>query len=479
MKRASFLFVAIASLSLGAAEAHAASRFRPADRLLRDDDSAAWLARNAHVLQSVEYPSPSEDLEPLRGIVRDARLVMLADATHGTHEFYTVKLRMIDFLVREMGFDVIAIEAPFAVSEKLNEYVQGGAVDVRLHLAHLHDGLYFRFWDVEELLDVLDWMRAWNANRGGRPPLTFAGFDISDAAASAREVVSYLESVDPEAADVERETYACITDERALDCRQRVEAARDRLAARRDELTALSDGRSYAEAMQHAVVVAQSFFVPGRDQFMADNVDWLRQNRGESGRMILWAHQEHAGRTESPWVFGGRSLGHYLSRRHRDDYVVIGDANPLRCRLPPPNLEVPVIRRAIELQSRRQECMVDASLSTRFAARPGVTGGGNTVPAEVRQCVKAVAAVRRRIAVRRVEVPQENRGLRFERAAVLDQPVPRLSLQSTVGRLECRHTEADHMQTISSDGMQEVRRNRSVNARIENRDDVELRSRAD
>ena len=324
MKRASFLFVAIASLSLGAAEAHAASRFRPADRLLRDDDSAAWLARNAHVLQSVEYPSPSEDLEPLRGIVRDARLVMLADATHGTHEFYTVKLRMIDFLVREMGFDVIAIEAPFAVSEKLNEYVQGGAVDVRLHLAHLHDGLYFRFWDVEELLDVLEWMRAWNANRGDRPPLTFAGFDISDAAASAREVVSYLESVDPEAADVERETYACITDERALDCRQRVEAARDRLAARRDELTALSDGRSYAEAMQHAVVVAQSFFVPGRDQFMADNVDWLRQNRGESGRMILWAHQEHAGRTESPWVFGGRSLGHYLSRRHGNEYVVIG-----------------------------------------------------------------------------------------------------------------------------------------------------------
>lgn len=315
-----FLVVAFIAAHDGAA----ASRFRPADRLLRNDEAAAWLARNAHVLRSVEFPSPADDLEPLRAIAGDASLVMLADATHGTHEFYTVKLRMIDFLVREMAFDVVAIEAPFAVSEKLNEYVQGAPVDPRLLLAHLHDALYYRFWDVEELLDVLEWMRAWNATRGERPPLVFAGFDISDAEASSREVVSYLASVDPEAADAERAIYACIGDERALNCRQQVEGVRDRLESRRSELVALSSARAFEDALQHAVVIAQSFNIPARDLFMAGNVEWLKKHRGVGGRMILWAHQEHAGRTESPWVFGQRSMGMELSRKYGSDYVVIG-----------------------------------------------------------------------------------------------------------------------------------------------------------
>jgi erythromycin esterase-like protein len=103
-----------------------------------------------------------------------------------------------------------------------------------------------------------------------------------------------------------------------------VEALRDRLAARRDELVPISGSAAYEEALQHAIVVAQSFSVFRRDEFLASNTKWIREHRGETGRIILWAHQEHAGKTESPWVMGQRSMGFFLARELGDDYVVIG-----------------------------------------------------------------------------------------------------------------------------------------------------------
>lgn len=324
VNRAPIRLLASLAVLLLVLDVHAGSRRRPAHLLLSENESAAWLSRNAHLLDSSDYPAPSSDLEPLRAIVGSAGIVALADATHGTHEFYTIKLRMIDFLVREMDFDVLALEAPFSIGNKLNAYVQGDDGDPRGVLADLNERLYYRFWDVEELVAVLDWMRAYNANRGVRPAVELAGFDTMDPEGAAEEVIRYLMRVDPATANAARTEYACITDPRSLDCRERAETLRDRLALRRDELAGPHSMREFDDALQAATVVTQAFDFPARDSGMAANVPWIRLHRGKTGRVVVWGHQEHAGKTESPWVPGGKSLGWYLSRQLGSDYVVIG-----------------------------------------------------------------------------------------------------------------------------------------------------------
>src|SRR5687768_12011554 len=121
-----------------------------------------WLEKNAHFLAATELTPYSYDLEPLRLMIGDATLVGLGDGSHGTHEFYTVKLRLIDYLVREMNFDVIAFEGAFPLFERINQYVQGSAGDPRALLNEGNDRLLYFFWNVEEMLAVIEWAREYN-----------------------------------------------------------------------------------------------------------------------------------------------------------------------------------------------------------------------------------------------------------------------------------------------------------------------------
>jgi erythromycin esterase len=70
-----------------------------------------WLKKNAIPIKSVEAGNGFADLQPLKRILADARVVGLGEATHGTREFFQFKRRMVEFLVREMNFNVFAIEA--------------------------------------------------------------------------------------------------------------------------------------------------------------------------------------------------------------------------------------------------------------------------------------------------------------------------------------------------------------------------------
>src|SRR4051794_17466834 len=67
------------------------------------EPAADWLAKHAIPLATTEATGNVDDA-PLASIVGGAHVVGLGDATHGTHQFFTVKLRMIQFLVERMGF---------------------------------------------------------------------------------------------------------------------------------------------------------------------------------------------------------------------------------------------------------------------------------------------------------------------------------------------------------------------------------------
>lgn len=282
----------------------------------------AWLNAHAFALRSVELTSDSSDLAPLQSIVSDAAIVGLGDGTHGTHEFYTVKLRIIDRLVRELGFDVISFEAPSAPMNRIDAYVQGGAGDPRALLAATRQAGYY-FWDTEEILAVMEWARAYNAHRGNQPAVVLAGADIYDAKGAAEEVLAYLRAVDPAAAGAAQSDYDCVlksTNVLPFGCdRTRAAAVYDRLAARRAEL----GGAAYEVALQSARVVTQAFDPAKRDASMAINVQWQREHRSATQRMIFWAHSEHVGEAPTPQVIGSNA-GMTLQQALGSKYVTIG-----------------------------------------------------------------------------------------------------------------------------------------------------------
>src|SRR5436190_20413104 len=151
MTRTRFRAVLVALLL--ASSLYAAPRRRPVSPP-PPDPPAGWLARHAIPLATTEATGNVDDLAPLAGIVGSAHVVGLGDATHGTHEFFTTKLRIVQFLVERMGFDVLAMEGSFPQFERINAYVQGGTGDVKQLLLPQPDEQPYWFWRVEEFMAV-------------------------------------------------------------------------------------------------------------------------------------------------------------------------------------------------------------------------------------------------------------------------------------------------------------------------------------
>lgn len=139
---------------------------------LQDQPVVAWLRAHAIPLATVEAKHGFDDLQPLKQLIGDARIVSLGEATHGSREIFQLKHRMVEFLASEMGFTIFAIEANMPEAYRVNDYVLNGTGDP----AQLLRGLYFWTWDTEEVLAMITWMRDFNQSGKGR--IEFTGFDM-------------------------------------------------------------------------------------------------------------------------------------------------------------------------------------------------------------------------------------------------------------------------------------------------------------
>ena len=67
----------------------------------------------------------ARDLDPLLERIGDARCVLLGEASHGTHEYYTWRAAISQRLIEEKGFSFIAVEGDWPDCYRVNRYVKG------------------------------------------------------------------------------------------------------------------------------------------------------------------------------------------------------------------------------------------------------------------------------------------------------------------------------------------------------------------
>ena len=298
-----------------------------------------WLREHAMPLQSALPTDNDEDLLPLKEIVGDARIVALGEATHGTSEFFTIKRRIVQFLAEEMGFAVFSIEANMPEAYRLNEYVLTGEGDPRELLGDIH---HLWIWNTQEVLDLILWMREYNAS--GRGVMQFTGFDMQTPTVAMEEVRTFVEIYDP--AYLAQLDSAYKTVESVFSQDGGWDAEEDELArwrdAAREVLTRLTDNQTTHSrvgqseltwAVQNARIVLQGAEFKltrlvdtpmlgqiSRDKSMAANVEWLLAQYPEA-RVVLWAHNAHIKEWGQEKLMGER-----LSERFGDDYFSLGFA---------------------------------------------------------------------------------------------------------------------------------------------------------
>lgn len=159
-----------------------------AEKKLRQKLVIGWFKDQAIPIKTVEAENSFADLKPLKKVFRNVRFVGLGEATHGTREFFQFKHRMLEFLVREMGFRVFAIEASFAACENINDYVMGKTDDGAAAL----DSQKFWIWNTEEVGAMIDWIREYNRSVPPDRRVKFVGFDIQHNETGKAKLLEYL-----------------------------------------------------------------------------------------------------------------------------------------------------------------------------------------------------------------------------------------------------------------------------------------------
>ena len=151
-----------------------------------------WIMHNAIPLQTVIAGNGFQDLQPLRKIIGSAHLVALGEATHGTREFYQLKHRMFEFLVSEMGFTVFGIEASMPEAFDINEYVLSGTGEPDKAIASFYNWVY----NTDEILDMIKWMRRYNADSLHTKKVKFYGFDMQSPSLAVKVTLQNLQKID-------------------------------------------------------------------------------------------------------------------------------------------------------------------------------------------------------------------------------------------------------------------------------------------
>lgn len=284
----------------------------------------------ADIVRSAAHPlhGASEDYDALMEQIGDAHIVLLGEATHGTHEFYRERARITRRLILEKGFNAIALEADWPDAFRIHRYLQGDDTDA--DAAHALGG-FKRFpswmWRNEDMLEFVGWLRTHNDAQRTTRRVSLFGLDLYSLHASMERVLRYLDDVDPEAARRARARYGCFEsfgcDPQAYgyatglglerSCEDQVVAELielQRSSLRYAHLDGLTGMERFFDTEQNATVVrdAEEYYRAMflrtvsswnlRDQHMADTLRALMKyvaHQQGSAKLVVWAHNSHVG----------------------------------------------------------------------------------------------------------------------------------------------------------------------------------------
>lgn len=294
------------------------------------------------------------ELEPLLRSIGEARIVLIGEATHGSHEFYRCRAEITERLIAEKGFQAVAVEADWPDAARVNAFVRSRSGDADASQAL---GAFERFprwmWRNAEVRNFVSWLREFN--RRAEHPVGFYGLDLYSLHRSIAAVLEYLERVDPEAARLARQRYSCF-DHQGDDPHRygqgaalgAIKSCEDAVVAQLTEMQrragalALAEGRGekdeFFSAEQNARLIRnaeryyRAMFAGSvaswnlRDQHMAATLNNLLTHLGTAAKVVVWAHNSHVGdaRATDMAARNQQTLGQIARMRYGREAYLIG-----------------------------------------------------------------------------------------------------------------------------------------------------------
>jgi erythromycin esterase-like protein len=303
------------------------------------------------VLRGAAEPLPSPDAPGFADAFErfaDARIVLLGEATHGTHEFYAARAAITRRLIERHGFTIVAVEGDWPDIARLDDYVRHNGPRPRKGEPFARFPTWM--WRNQEVLAFADWLREHNHQLPEDRRASMRGLDVYSLGESIEAVIRYLEQHDPGEAEAARERYGCLNPwaeepqgygqavkyMRLKPCDDAVLTQLRELLA--DRMSLVDEGRdAFLDAEINARIVrdaeryyramyegsAASWNV--RDRHMFETLQALMAHHADA-RAVIWAHNSHIGNasaTAMGW-HGEFNIGELARSAYGDQAVLIG-----------------------------------------------------------------------------------------------------------------------------------------------------------
>ena len=322
---------------------------RRPSKIAIDDASDAELidliSNNCNSFDSIE----AVDLDPLLERIGRADIVLIGEASHGTSEFYKMRSRITRELIVKKNFQFVAIEGDWPDAARIDHYVRHFDTPPSEWTAFARFPTWM--WRNDDVREFVDWLRIHNTDKSPDDRIAFHGLDLYSLYSSIREILKYLDEVDPGTAAIARHRYGCLTPWQAdpatygraalsgtyRNCEREVVNMLGEISKRHREY-AEHDGVRFLDAVQNARLVANAeryyrVMYYGsreswnlRDSYMYETLKTMRDFHWPANKAIVWAHNSHVGDAAATEMSrrGEYNIGQLCRREFGDRVYSIG-----------------------------------------------------------------------------------------------------------------------------------------------------------
>jgi len=170
-----------------------------------------WTFTSEDNIKEYTILNNSSDIDPLMDRIGDSRFVLLGEATHGTHEFYTWRTAITKRLIMEKNIKFIAVEGDWPDCFRINQYIKGypDAPSNVVEVLNKFKRWPTWMWANWEIVSLLEWLKEYNKNLPEYDKIGFYGLDVYSLWESLEVMMDYLQQEDPKVARLARQVFKC------------------------------------------------------------------------------------------------------------------------------------------------------------------------------------------------------------------------------------------------------------------------------
>lgn len=315
-------------------------------RTINDQQEIIQLIKDkSHVVNT------KKDLNALVEKAGEARIVMLGEASHGTHEYYTWRTYITQQLIERKGFNFIAVEGDWPDCYKINQFVKNESSDVKAEeVLKTFSRWPTWMWANWEVAALANWLRKHNQHFQRANKIGFYGLDVYSLWDSLDAILGYLQQNYPDALPKAEEALQCFEPYRKDEGSSYAYASSMAPDLCTDEVINLlkeiqqrlplfdSDDEHIFNAEQNALIAVnaekyyrammkggpQSWNV--RDSHMEETLERLLDLHGPNSKAVVWEHNTHIGDSSATDMIdeGMYNIGELAKSKYGKDVYLVG-----------------------------------------------------------------------------------------------------------------------------------------------------------